>query len=231
MTEHDALLTAVLAAPGDDLPRLVLADHLDEHGSPARAEFIRVQVEMSRLRCDFTAVRADTCFDRRADPEDVFRTGCARCREAIPLALREGRLLASGAADDGRPTPVARVCNRFRYRRGFVSSIGLTQDAYCEFAGDLFRRHPITRVQLWHKTPYMGDRLDRWYWDDANGADVFALPDALFARLGGELVGSAGRYSRGFASQQQAESALSAACVAYGRKQAGLPHLEPEPAT
>ena len=42
-----ALLRAVVAAPDDDVPRLVAADWLDEHGEAERAEFIRVQVELA----------------------------------------------------------------------------------------------------------------------------------------------------------------------------------------
>ncbi len=40
---NPALEAAVIAAAEDDLPRLVYADWLDEHGDPARAAFIRVQ--------------------------------------------------------------------------------------------------------------------------------------------------------------------------------------------
>jgi uncharacterized protein (TIGR02996 family) len=47
--EERALLAAVDAAPGDDVPRLVYADWLDEHGRPERAEFIRVQCALARL--------------------------------------------------------------------------------------------------------------------------------------------------------------------------------------
>jgi len=43
-----ALLAAIRAAPGDDAPRLVYADWLDEHGQPERAEFIRVQCQLAR---------------------------------------------------------------------------------------------------------------------------------------------------------------------------------------
>ncbi len=49
MTDHDALLKAIATAPDEDTPRLMLADLLQEHGDDARAEFIRVQVELSRL--------------------------------------------------------------------------------------------------------------------------------------------------------------------------------------
>jgi uncharacterized protein (TIGR02996 family) len=48
MTDLDALRQAVLAAPDDDLPRLVYADCLEENGDPDRAEFIRVQIELAR---------------------------------------------------------------------------------------------------------------------------------------------------------------------------------------
>src|SRR5438105_1256378 len=49
---HAAFLNAIRAAPEDDTARLVYADFLDEQGSPAhaaRAEFIRVQIELARL--------------------------------------------------------------------------------------------------------------------------------------------------------------------------------------
>lgn len=47
--EYRALLAAVCAAPDDDLPRLVCADWLDEHGESERAEFIRVQCRIPQV--------------------------------------------------------------------------------------------------------------------------------------------------------------------------------------
>ena len=38
-----SLLSGVKESPEDDTPRLVLADFLEEHGDPDRAEFIRIQ--------------------------------------------------------------------------------------------------------------------------------------------------------------------------------------------
>jgi uncharacterized protein (TIGR02996 family) len=61
-TTAAALLARILASPEDDAPRLVYADWLDEHGEPARAEFIRVQCELARTRVhpdghtDFTGI-------------------------------------------------------------------------------------------------------------------------------------------------------------------------------
>src|SRR3954447_17608304 len=45
MSDRDALLAAILAAPDDDLPRLVFADFLEEEGDDEYARFIRRQGE------------------------------------------------------------------------------------------------------------------------------------------------------------------------------------------
>lgn len=50
LAEHEAFLRAIFDAPDDDTPRLVYADFLEENGQPDRAEFIRVQCELDRLR-------------------------------------------------------------------------------------------------------------------------------------------------------------------------------------
>jgi uncharacterized protein (TIGR02996 family) len=47
-----ALVAAIRANPADDLPRLVAADWLDEHGEAERAAFIRVQCELVKLPND-----------------------------------------------------------------------------------------------------------------------------------------------------------------------------------
>lgn len=52
MDERRALMTAIVANPDDDAPRLVFADWLQEHGDThdqARAEFIRLQIEVAKL--------------------------------------------------------------------------------------------------------------------------------------------------------------------------------------
>lgn len=53
MTEEQALLAAVRAAPDDDLPRLVYADWLDDQENPAataRALFIRAAVQLENVK-------------------------------------------------------------------------------------------------------------------------------------------------------------------------------------
>ena len=48
MTDRDAILEAIFAAPDDDAPRLVYADWLDEHDHPEQAEFVRRHIEWFR---------------------------------------------------------------------------------------------------------------------------------------------------------------------------------------
>lgn len=49
MLENHELLSAILADPDDDRPRLVYADWLEQHGQLDRARLIRVQIELARL--------------------------------------------------------------------------------------------------------------------------------------------------------------------------------------
>ena len=54
MSDGDALLSAILAQPDEDVPRLAYADWLDEQvvggeSATARAELIRVQIELARV--------------------------------------------------------------------------------------------------------------------------------------------------------------------------------------
>jgi uncharacterized protein (TIGR02996 family) len=48
MTDADRFLATIIATPDDDVPRLVFADWLEEHGDADRAEFIRLQCAIAR---------------------------------------------------------------------------------------------------------------------------------------------------------------------------------------
>lgn len=89
-----ALLAACRARPADDLPRLVLADWLDENGQPERAEFVRVQVELSHPTAD--AERIDRLKKREAnllaEHEGEWVSGYMTAFEAMTPTFRpDGR--------------------------------------------------------------------------------------------------------------------------------------------
>lgn len=58
MPEESSFLRTICDRPDDDLPRLVYCDWLDENGQPERAEFIRIQIELSKLP-NYTSDYAD----------------------------------------------------------------------------------------------------------------------------------------------------------------------------
>jgi uncharacterized protein (TIGR02996 family) len=123
MHDRDAFLNAIIASPEDDAPRLIYADWLDERGDPAdaaRAEFIRVQVELSRLADD--------------DPRRP------------PLEDREHELLAGHVARWLGDWP--RYVPRWRFERGFLAEIETDTGTLADRGADLFARHPITRLVL-----------------------------------------------------------------------------------
>lgn len=73
MDERDAFLRMIVENPDDDTPRLVFADWLEEHDEPERAEFIRLQIRLARMReddPDFAELRSNTERLLRRHQED-----------------------------------------------------------------------------------------------------------------------------------------------------------------
>lgn len=122
-------LADVVETPGDDTPRLVLADWLDDHGQPEPAEFIRVQLERARLpEWDAAQVRL-------------------RAREAVLLA-RHGTAWCAAL-------PALRGVSWGGFRRGFVAE-ALT--SFAALRGEAWRRAaPIEAATV--KWPKKGETI------------------------------------------------------------------------
>ena len=193
MSDLDALLAEIIARPDEDTLRLAYADCLEERGEPgdaARAEFVRVQVEL--------AGRAVT-GDDRARADNIAR----RVRKRAPAPLRakttavllaREKLLLGGT----HPPPVGvfeyspyvqwftgsfmtAMAMRPVFRRGFVDEVTCTAEDWLRHGRDARRLHPITRVNLttWYPefdvglttggplvlTPH-GDPLTDWAFPD-----------------------------------------------------------------
>lgn len=126
-TDHGPFVAAMIAEPDADGPALVYADWLEECGDVARAEFVRVQIELANLP-DFDARR-------------------------IGLQERERALLEAGRArwiaDLPAPTPLLeRFAFRYHFERGFVRGVECHPHRLADIAGDLFARTPIRHVTL-----------------------------------------------------------------------------------
>ncbi len=130
--QYRALLAAVCAAPGDDLPRLVLADWLDEHGEHERAEFIRVQCDLAKIPAYQTYNREPFWIPRcEPDYREWQRQDALRRRERelwqtveLGLNLPEGWSSSLVAITDSEVPGVV-------IRRGFVAEVRCTLAAWC----------------------------------------------------------------------------------------------------
>src|SRR5947209_5957927 len=121
---HDAFLSAIVAAPDDDAPRLIYADFLDENGQHDRAELIRVQCELAR---------AEPWTPRHAE-----------------LAARAKALL-SPANVEAWAVPLGFNPYPNNFRRGFVERDCFSPSRFLALAPAVFERAPLRQVDL--RTP------------------------------------------------------------------------------
>ncbi len=131
MTPDDAFLADIIEHPDDDTPRLVYADWLDDHGQPAPAEFIRVQIALANL------------------PWDDARWPALKAREEELLSRHEA---------DWRGSVGAGLVHRV-YRRGFVEGVRIQARTFMACFGDLFRLGPIRQLSLLEVQPYFASLL------------------------------------------------------------------------
>jgi uncharacterized protein (TIGR02996 family) len=124
MSDRASFLRAIRACPDDDTPRLVFADWLDEHGDPALAEFIRLQVELEPIR----------------DQLDNPRVGELQHRESVLLELHGSDWLESVRDIDAEYPAFGPV-----FRRGLPELVCLSLDTFLKRGGELFAACPTVR--------------------------------------------------------------------------------------
>jgi uncharacterized protein (TIGR02996 family) len=141
---ESSLLRAVLADPDADQPRLAYADHLAESSrtsDQARAEFIRVQIELARLPDN--DARWPTLVGREHELLGRYRTSWERplrARFKPPLAS-PGRWLRSHLFGSG---------GRWGFRRGFVEHILAAAPTFLAEDAAVMACAPIRRLVLAH---------------------------------------------------------------------------------
>jgi uncharacterized protein (TIGR02996 family) len=121
---HTAFMSAIRQNPEEDAARLVFADYLDEQGGPAhaaRAEFIRVQVELARL------------------PETDPNRPALEDRENELLRAHEAAWLGE----------LPKAVTNWKFERGFLTELEGGPSAF-ELAGTrtALKHHPVTRVRI-----------------------------------------------------------------------------------
>lgn len=229
-----ALLRAVCEDPYDDAPRLVYADYLEEYGGESdalRAEFIRVQIEIFRLRRQGTPA---IYYPSEPNAPEALTRLVKRERGLINLPMEPqsaafawSQPIHSTGVALGRPW-----FETFTFRRGFLSKVSVRARHYQSGALDgVFERHPVTEVVLTDREPVVHNHPDGRGWFTP-AQDVFRtdplphphwLPTGVTPRGGKHLTLST-RHTY-FPSRERAVAALSTELVRILRERAGLPGL------
>lgn len=155
MNRHDALLRTVIENPDDDFPRLCFADHLEENGDPARAEFIRLGVEFGH------SSGCKLCEGKRTSRDlsiETYESGVCRCSVDLllkieslekaphPSNLCENHTVWAGtAAHFVLPQSVDLA---YQFERGFVRSVGCRWGQWEQFGDRVARENPVRLVRL-----------------------------------------------------------------------------------
>jgi uncharacterized protein (TIGR02996 family) len=134
LPEWELLLKAVVASPDDDLPRLVAADWLDEHGEPERAEFIRVQVERAKADRPELGLREKALLNNPL-------LGPIWAIEACPgvVSLDFGTSVRSVGVSGAE---------RVTFRRGFPYRVACAADEWVRYGGGIIPRQPVRELTL-----------------------------------------------------------------------------------
>ncbi|AWM38469.1 hypothetical protein GobsT_33800 [Gemmata obscuriglobus] len=127
MSPDNPLLQALIAEPEDDTLRLAMADWFDENDDPARAELVRVQVELARGVTD----RARRC----------------------ELELRQRDLLVAHDREWVAPLAWLLHCEPGQwggwvFRRGFVEYFNLPAPRVIKYGAGLARLTPVRELFL-----------------------------------------------------------------------------------
>jgi uncharacterized protein (TIGR02996 family) len=149
MTDHAPFLHAIIARPEDDGPRLLFAGFLDENGEPDRAEFIRCQVELSRIKCDKCNNGIQTAHDGfRSDGGEVIDEWPCTCGQA-QLRRREAELKTIHNLVRWTPQIAAFAdVDRVEFQRGFVHSVTCSWSDWQRHASTIRAATPIRNVRL-----------------------------------------------------------------------------------
>jgi uncharacterized protein (TIGR02996 family) len=160
MNTQAAFVQAILDQPDDDAIRLVYADWLDELGDAARAEFIRVQIELTHLD-----EHQPRYWDLKIREEDLlYAHGDGWLRE-VPAGMRSGLSILRVMEEPDRFRP---------FRRGFLSEVRTDATAFVAGAEQLFRTIPARGLEVF---------LDQ----DSDASALAACPN--LRRLGHLILG------------------------------------------
>ena len=153
MSDHDALLAAILADPADDTARLVYADWLTENGQSDRGEFIRVEIELAHT-------------PPHTEDDERRRSVLLRRRDQLLKQHRDEWL--------AQFTPFARESS---FHRGFLQSLDVPVNMFLQNGERWFEHAPLTHLKFTTSGMRDADSRSELWWAEP----LFASP--LLGRL------------------------------------------------
>ncbi len=147
MREGKALLAAVCEHPEDDVPRLVYADWLEDHGDAARAEFIRGQIQLLRSDRDDPQLPA---LAKRT--QQLEKQHGKRWRRGLPRWAKPAYDFEVGDLV-GRPEylPVS------QFHRGFLAVVSCDLVTWMEVGERLFDAAPVEALVAAEPTEHLDE--------------------------------------------------------------------------
>jgi uncharacterized protein (TIGR02996 family) len=196
VSDEAGILAAIRESPADDVPRMVWADWLDDHGRHERAELVRLQLALAR---------GDES-GRGREQALLAEHGQMWLDEELPAFTLRTTHEWHELAEDILPCWAA-------YRRGLAAAIFLPMSQFKSEASKLAQRCPaLARVQL----------LDRWagplgehrlLWQtDARERSSY-IPDWLASCMPSPPERDGGHFD--FSGFEDALAGLSKACIVH----------------
>ena len=159
MSDRDALLTAILANPDEDTPRLVFADWLDEHG------------DASPHAAGTSEGGSGEAWGANSWRAKFIRAGCAAAR-AAPYSQAKYDLTAQADGLQGLhgaewAAGLDGLTVAARFARGFVEEVTMYSKRFVAAAAKVFAAQPVRVVKFADMTYSRGTAAPR---------DLFACP-------------------------------------------------------
>lgn len=224
MARRSELLWPILLHPEDDAQRLIYADWLEEHGDGdldrLRAEFIRVQIELANYKRAVGAEHLPHAREERLKERERELAGYWDSGSFVKGAIKWNSVYEK---EFGFVLPENW---RHTFHRGFIESVECSQKLWLKRAGEIMRRHPVTRVHLTNREPAAWVGEDEglvWSWDKHGDFGDYSgyIDPKLFDLLRAEpLPGNAGQ--RRYDTAHLALADLGQAAITYGRRKARL---------
>lgn len=213
-----AFHAAVMANPQDDSARLILADRLEEVEELERAEFIRIQIELSKQpnRIPTIGVNGKVTFPRHP------RLGALWDRHDILMRSHK----ALGISETTYPPTLESY-----FARGFITRVSCKCTAWRVHGTWLCLEHPIDKVDLSDKDPleHSYSLLPIYYWYNSlfYEESIYRLPPSIFDHLpvvaGFLKSGSPRGAIINYTTSTVAMKELSDACLSWARSQNAIP--------